>query len=445
MFHIYIIILHIITTHRSRRGRRGEVGRDYARQVMDEKMTSESPAPPPPSPEPKDIMDQRARKDLRSRDSLSMAPLMEVAEVDESPRIGGRGDNSSRQEKMTKIHVTVPMGVSDDKDRQMDEEEDGEVVSTVTVLHIAPKGRMSEAPYPEKVQETFLSVDIPAEELSSTAAEHGSSKHDDLSSGIHASNSGASATMGSPTPRTQRDSEIREPQAGDDEGSEEKLHIAEENSSHGQREGTEEHDDAGELSARFQLKEMNDDENPDYFRDGQSLDSGVSPELLCDSARFLSHDTVSPDSDDIKGKTGGHPMMEDIGEDMDEDDTRRPHDVGFGGDDEDDMGPPGSFFFTQSNEESPQGEDLGSQQPVIELKLDIGQANDDAEEGMMSEKSRYTDAVQENEKLDGEENQEDQSHGQEQEEVAGEEIPPKQPMSCERVVEGAECDDEKTN
>ncbi|XP_071096278.1 uncharacterized protein [Haliotis cracherodii] len=57
------------------------------RLIMDESVKTESPGPPPPSPEPKDMKrtsEEKRLQDVKSRESLSMAPLYEESEFGES-------------------------------------------------------------------------------------------------------------------------------------------------------------------------------------------------------------------------------------------------------------------------------------------------------------------------------------------------------------------------
>ncbi|XP_035826110.1 nucleolar protein dao-5 [Aplysia californica] len=425
------------------RGKEEGLGRDYARKVLDEKRKAESPAPPPPSPEPKDPaerVEQRARRDLKSRDSLSMAPLMEVSEMEESSPVraldsrGRDHGEGGRQETTRRIHVTVPMEHSDEKDRQTErkaEEEEGEVVSQVTVLHVAPKGRKGEGAS-EKVQETFLSVDIPAEELSSVQAEHGSSKQDDLSSGNQNSQSGASATAGSPTPRA-HGSEVKGGEEDEEEKEQTQLGEDEETGMQIERDGYRrgEQDEQGEadgtLSARFQLKEMGNEEDSEYKKaDRESLDSDMSPELLCDSARFISHDTVSPvegENDEGREDLVRLPLVEeqestsfppgeteskDEGQAGNEEDKSQIQDDGENGkgnnneeEESPDLQAPGSFFFAKSSSE----EDLAQKDEETGVVVNEGEGEDTP----AVESKEQKDMEQQNRSVEGRENTESES------------------------------------
>ncbi|XP_067660842.1 serine/arginine repetitive matrix protein 1-like isoform X2 [Haliotis asinina] len=66
-----------------------------ARLIMDESVKTESPGPPPPSPEPKDMkrtLEEKRLQDVKSRESLSMAPLYEESEFGESHGFDGPHD-----------------------------------------------------------------------------------------------------------------------------------------------------------------------------------------------------------------------------------------------------------------------------------------------------------------------------------------------------------------
>ncbi|XP_046570580.1 LOW QUALITY PROTEIN: flocculation protein FLO11-like [Haliotis rubra] len=65
------------------------------RLLMDESVKTESPGPPPPSPEPKDMkrtLEEKRLQDVKSRESLSMAPLYEESEFGESHGLDGSHD-----------------------------------------------------------------------------------------------------------------------------------------------------------------------------------------------------------------------------------------------------------------------------------------------------------------------------------------------------------------
>ena len=238
---------------------------------------------------------------LRSRDSLTMAPLFEVAELDESsPR-----DNLTQQTKRhtsqssravggkpsKKIEITVPVeteDVSKDEDKESGVDKGGEMISQMTVMHVIPKGRApgkKRTGELERVQETFLNVDIPAEDVSSLKAEHGSSHQEDISSNdtVVMSQTGtevseqvhASPRIKPPIPEEKTDLGPD----GEEEAKQNQEMIPQGEMGH----------NAGDVSARD--KSLAD--VPNSQRDMLDI-STESPELLCDSARFISHEQVSP-------------------------------------------------------------------------------------------------------------------------------------------------------
>ncbi|GFS07241.1 flocculation protein FLO11-like isoform X2 [Elysia marginata] len=316
----------------ARSDRRRPISRDSrrdlaARRAMDDsKMKTESPAPPPPSPEPKDHPgESRARKDLRSRDSLTMAPLFEVAELDESSP--GREDLTLQAKRHTsqssravggkrskKIEVTVPVEsrdvvLNDDKES---EDKAGEMISQMTIMHVIPKGRRQGEKRTgelERVQETFLNVDIPAEDVSSVKAEHGSSHQEDISSSDTVVKSHTTGSEASVTLKENQDipeNEVEKNLEKEIPPSEVECHN-------------------GEISSRDKSQV---DAVPNSHREMLDL-SNESLEMLCDSARFISHEQVSP----VEGENDGGEMegsqshrfvlggLEGLGEEHDDDDN----------------------------------------------------------------------------------------------------------------------------
>ena len=236
-----------------------------------------------------------------------MAPLFEVAELDESsPR-----DNPTQQTKRhtsqssravggkpsKKIEITVPVeteDVSKDEDKESGVDKGGEMISQMTVMHVIPKGRApgkKRTGELERVQETFLNVDIPAEDVSSLKAEHGSSHQEDISSNdtVVMSQTGtevseqvhASPRIKPPIPEEKTDLGPD----GEEEAKQNQETIPQGEMGH----------NAGDVPARD--KSLAD--VPNSQRDMLDI-STESPELLCDSARFISHEQVSP----VEGEDG---------------------------------------------------------------------------------------------------------------------------------------------
>ncbi|GFN92925.1 endophilin-b1 [Plakobranchus ocellatus] len=299
----------------ARSDRRRPISRDNrrdlaARRAMDDnKMKTESPAPPPPSPEPKDHSGEaRARKDLRSRDSLTMAPLFEVAELDEGSPVregysqpGKHTNQSSRtvgHMHSKKIEVTVPAEREDIAKEEDKEEKGGEMISQMTVMHVIPKGRGKgerRAGEMERVQETFLNVDIPAEDVSSLKAEHGSSHQEDISSNDTVVKSQTTGSEASATPRAKTSilEMVAEPDA--EQNGMEREQTEKSLEAPGEASNQEFDKNTSVQSAR----DKGTLEMPNSHRDLLDV-STESPELLCDSARFISHEQVSP----VEGENG---------------------------------------------------------------------------------------------------------------------------------------------
>ena len=164
---------------------RGSERSTLARRILDEGGKGESPAPPPPSPEPKEIGEksgQRGRREDRSRESNAMEPLLEQSESDGSvsPEKRPHGDKAGGFERPStqgqslepviqeEVAPSLPLGQDVTGSEQLDP------VSRVTVSHVAPRPSASR----EKLQQTFLNVDIPAEDVSSLRAEQGSTPPD---------------------------------------------------------------------------------------------------------------------------------------------------------------------------------------------------------------------------------------------------------------------------
>ncbi|XP_076455185.1 uncharacterized protein LOC143289868 isoform X3 [Babylonia areolata] len=212
-----------------------------ARRILDEGGKGESPAPPPPSPEPKEFggdksagggtppnphhhHQQRGGKaENRSRESNAMEPLLEQSESEGSTSPEKRsqaGGDKGRQEKgrpstqgqsvepviQEEVVVVVgggppsPSSSLSPGHHHPSADPHLDPVSKVTVCHVAPRPSASR----EKLQQTFLNVDIPAEDMSSLHAEQGSSPLDDITptpsaSPAKLSTPKSSAGPGSPT------------------------------------------------------------------------------------------------------------------------------------------------------------------------------------------------------------------------------------------------------
>ncbi|RUS91737.1 hypothetical protein EGW08_000563 [Elysia chlorotica] len=317
----------------ARSDRRRPISRDSrkdlaARRAMDDnKMKTESPAPPPPSPEPKDHPgESRMRKDLRSRDSLTMAPLFEVAELDEgSPvrdeswRHPSRSTRAVGSKHSKKIEVTVPAeseDVAQDGEKAPEDKGD-EMISQMTIMHVIPKGRRpgeKRGRELDRVQETFLNVDIPAEDVSSVKAEHGSSHQEDLSSNDTVVKSHTTGSEVSVTPRAGPPILEENTELGEGRQQEQGQELSVEGREKTETADQEEEYEKGETSNldKSQTNVLNS------YRDMLDV-SDESPELLCDSARFVSHDQVSPVEGEELG--GSHRFvlgeLEGLGDDND--------------------------------------------------------------------------------------------------------------------------------
>ena len=269
----------------------------------------------------------------RSRDSLTMAPLFEVAELDEgSPVRDSQTHDSKRHTSQSsravggkhskKIEVTVPAESEDvtlDEDKST-EDKGGEMISQMTIMHVIPKGRKQgekRGRELERVQETFLNVDIPAEDVSSVKAEHGSSHQEDISSNDTVVKSQTTGSEVSVTPRT--GPPILEEKTEDEDGMEE--HSGEDKEQKEENPGKEVKYEKGEVSARD--KSLTNALNS--YRDLLDV-SNESRELLCDSARFISQEQVSPveGENDDEELVDSHRFvlggLEGLGEDNDDDD-----------------------------------------------------------------------------------------------------------------------------
>ncbi|KAL8565562.1 hypothetical protein ACOMHN_067480 [Nucella lapillus] len=162
-----------------------------ARRILDEGAKVESPAPPPPSPEPKEFGEKSAlrggKRENKSRESNAMEPLIEQSESEEPPlpeNKRGHGDKSStsKSERPSTQGQSVEPVIQEEVTPSLPplhhdlstSSSDLDPVSMVMVSHVAPRPSASR----EKLQQTFLNVDIPAEDLSSLHAEQGSTPLD---------------------------------------------------------------------------------------------------------------------------------------------------------------------------------------------------------------------------------------------------------------------------
>lgn len=387
--------------------------RALASKVMDEKMSAESPAPPPPSPEPKDRehAEFRSRKDLKSRDSLSMAPLFEVSEVEEGDinrAIGEEGESGlesyrsrndgdvRRMRQVRQIHAVIPQAkveqesskkeVSEENDNNDD---DDVMVSQITVTHVTPKG--PNAKQGEKVQETFLNVDIPAEEISSVKAEHGSTHHEDVSSNatvVQSNSTSAGSEVSVSIAGVEKSEEIKE---------EKEDKVDQEDESECPKEVHERLEDAlindGAITDRDQSIILGRENSMNW---ALSDDSAISPELVCDSARFLNHELVSPDDGELEdeSETRMLPLLNECivdeealeslqqtqkegdKENGDNNDNNVDNEkTGMNGQDAD-IEPPGSFFFNAASfSGTPQENDI-SGEGKVDRASDIADAGD---------------------------------------------------------------------
>ena len=143
----------------------------------------ESPAPPPPSPEPKEPNDKlhpRSKRESKSRESGTMEPLLEQAESEGSgsPEKKGQGAKGAAHDKPSSQGQSIEPVIQEEvtpsprptQDPPVAASDQFDPVSKVMVSHVAPRPTGSR----EKLQQTFMNVDIPAEDVSSLQAEHGS-------------------------------------------------------------------------------------------------------------------------------------------------------------------------------------------------------------------------------------------------------------------------------
>ncbi|XP_070176295.1 serine/arginine repetitive matrix protein 2-like isoform X2 [Littorina saxatilis] len=185
---------------RSDLGSRGSERSTLARRILDEGGKDESPAPPPPSPEPKEFGDKSGyrgkRESSKSRElnpnttaamellmeqsksegSVSPAKKLQSEKTFEKPSAQGQSVEPAIQEEVAQSPHQPPVDVSVISD-QFDP------VSKVMVSHIAPRPSGSR----KKLQETFINVDIPAEDVSSIHTEQGSSTPPDFTSSVTSS------------------------------------------------------------------------------------------------------------------------------------------------------------------------------------------------------------------------------------------------------------------
>ena len=163
---------------RSDLGSRGSEHSTLARRILDEGAKVESPAPPPPSPEPKEPADKlhprNSKRESKSRESGAMEPLLEQTESEGSgsPEKKAQGDKPSSHAQSIEPVIQEEVGPSPRPalDPPVPASDQFDPVSKVMVSHVAPRPSASR----EKLQQTFINVDIPAEDMSSLQAEHGS-------------------------------------------------------------------------------------------------------------------------------------------------------------------------------------------------------------------------------------------------------------------------------
>nr|KAG5710511.1 hypothetical protein BaRGS_013157 [Batillaria attramentaria] len=185
---------HGSAVHRGRSdlGSRGSTRSSLARRILDEGTKDvESPAPPPPSPEPKELSERslnRNKRETKSRESVSMEPLKEQSESEGSvsPQKGVDKKSSSESKSITGQTYSIDPVIKEEvtpspQSANLNQAEDP--VAKVMVSHVAPRPSGSR----EKLQQTFMNVDIPAEDVSSLQAEQGSSGPSDFTSSSDAS------------------------------------------------------------------------------------------------------------------------------------------------------------------------------------------------------------------------------------------------------------------